>query len=551
MNKLLAVSLSTLAVAGSLAGCSNNNNNTPASTSSSTTTSTAIPAGTLLVSRTDYAGTASTVTVGQALPGGGNAVADGGYPEVFENETPDASFGVTSPIFIDQVNPSNGSITSTITVPTAQMSSSFSSKSELAMNESLDGSVITFMGYVAPVNTLDVSNSNTAEAYDETNPVASIWQRAIGQISLSTSAFSVIPVNGYSGNNGRAAVLANGYYYMVGNAGNGSAAAAGLCQLSQNTGVQFIQEGVSDGGDTFPVGELVPTTAGNAGCSSTGYQYGYSVSQYLSTSGPSATSYDADGFASTTTGAQKDDKTGKDNNFRGLTLFNNTLYTSKGSGSNGVDTVFQVGAAGGFASGGVVSDAPVTILPGFSTISEKTNEKTYANGTYHPFGLWFANATTLFVADEGDGSLEGSTGKVTQYAGLEQWSYSSTSSTWTLVATYQSGLNINNSTSTATVTNPSPASGDPSTWNVYTDGLRNLTGKTNSDGSVTLYATTSTTSNDGTHDLGSDPNQVVTISIPATQLALTSAAATAPTTAFTTVEQAQAGQRLGGVLITH
>jgi hypothetical protein len=40
------------------------------------------------------------------------------------------------------------------------------------------------------------------------------------------------------------------------------------------------------------------------------------------------------------------DKLGKDNNFRGLTLFNNTLYTTKGSGSNGVNTVYQVGATG-------------------------------------------------------------------------------------------------------------------------------------------------------------------------------------------------------------
>ena len=37
------------------------------------------------------------------------------------------------------------------------------------------------------------------------------------------------------------------------------------------------------------------------------------------------------------------DKTAKDNNFRGETVFNNTLYVSKGSGSNGIDTVYQAG----------------------------------------------------------------------------------------------------------------------------------------------------------------------------------------------------------------
>lgn len=529
MNKLLALSCSTLAIAVSLSGCGSDNN-TP-SASATTPAAATIPSGSLLVSRTNYAGTAGTVTVGQALPGGGTAVADGGYPEVFENETPDASFGVTSPIFLDQVDPTSGKVLGTLAIDPTQMSSSFASKSELALNQSLDGSAVTFMGYKAATNLLDVSNANTDEAYDQTNPVASIYQRAVGQIKLADSSFSAVPVNAYSGNNGRAAVLANGYYYMVGNAGNGSAPTSGLCLLSANTGVQFIQAGVSDGGDTFPVGALVPAAA-TAGCEAKGYQYGFAVSQ-----------------ATYNGKTQADDKTGKDDNFRGLTVFNNTLYVSKGSGGNGVNTVYQVGAAGAFANGGVLSDAPITILPGFNTLSEKVAEGSApAIATPHPFGLWFANATTLFVADEGDGTLEGATGKVTSFAGLQQWSFSN--NTWTLVATYQGGLNINNNTVTATVTNPSPAQGDPSSWSVYTDGLRNLTGKNNSDGSVTLYATTSTTSNDGTHDLGSDPNQVVTITLPASQLALTAPAASAPTQSFTVVQQATAGQRLGGVLVT-
>src|SRR6266852_7051643 len=57
------------------------------------------PLGNLLVSRSLYSGTAATVTIGQPLPGGGVAVADGSYPGVWSNEGPDASFGVTSPMF--------------------------------------------------------------------------------------------------------------------------------------------------------------------------------------------------------------------------------------------------------------------------------------------------------------------------------------------------------------------------------------------------------------------------------------------------------------------
>ena len=80
---------------------------------------------TLVLSRSVYAGNAATVTVGQTLPPGcvagtvrvpllaggtanvkvtcGTAVADGTYPTVFNNDGPDGSFGVTSPIFLDSI----------------------------------------------------------------------------------------------------------------------------------------------------------------------------------------------------------------------------------------------------------------------------------------------------------------------------------------------------------------------------------------------------------------------------------------------------------------
>jgi hypothetical protein len=40
------------------------------------------------------------------------------------------------------------------------------------------------------------------------------------------------------------------------------------------------------------------------------------------------------------------DKIGKDTNFRGLTIFRNVLYYTKGSGSNGVNTVYFVDPTG-------------------------------------------------------------------------------------------------------------------------------------------------------------------------------------------------------------
>lgn len=497
-RRLIALGLLTAA----LAGCNSSNNDAPAATSTVATS------GNLLVSRTTYAGVASTVTVGQTLPGGGTAVADGGFPEVFKNETPDPAFGVTSPIFLDVMS-STGTVQKTIAVDPTQISTSFPSKSELALNQSTDGSAVTFMGYKSAINQLDVSNSNTDQAYDSTNPVSSITQRAVAQLNLKTGNISITGVNSYSGNNGRAAVLANGYYYMVGNAGNGSANGTVLSALSDNTGVQSFLASNVNGGNTTPVGIQLGTYG-----SSTGYQRGFALSQ-LPDPANVGKNY-------------ADDKTGKDDNFRGLTVFNNTLYVTKGSGSNGVNTVYQVGANGALANGGVLSNAQINVLPGFNALSEKVAEaKATLTATPHPFGIWFADANTLFVADEGDGALIGASGKVTTFAGLQEWKLSA--GKWTLANTFQKGL-LDQAVYTAGLT-----------WNIQTDGLRNLTGQTNTDGSVTLYATTSTVSNDGTHDLGADPNQVVSITIGSTS--------TPANTSFTVVKAAPAGQRFGGVLL--
>jgi len=120
----------------------------------------AVAPGNLIVSRTVYAGNASTVTAGQALPGGGTAVANGSFPDVFKNESPDPAFGVTAPIYLDQLT-TGGTRVGTIAIDPSRLSTSFASKSELGLNISQDGKSVTFMGYVSPVNQLDVSNSNT------------------------------------------------------------------------------------------------------------------------------------------------------------------------------------------------------------------------------------------------------------------------------------------------------------------------------------------------------------------------------------------------------
>jgi hypothetical protein len=168
-------------------------------------------------------------------------------------------------------------------------------------------------------------------------------------------------------------------YYTVGNAGNGSGTPPVF--IVNNTGAQIAQPNI-------PETTVVGVQQGTSGAAK-GIQYGYSVTQY------GTPPYSAD-------------KSGKDDNFRGERIFNNTLYVTKGSGGNGIDTVFQVGPTGVLPTLMTASSTQVAILPGFPTglaanISTDPPSPNFATTDLHPFGIWFANATTLYVADEGDG----------------------------------------------------------------------------------------------------------------------------------------------------
>jgi hypothetical protein len=224
------------------------------------------------------------------------------------------------------------------------------------------------------------------------------------------------------------------------------------------------------------------------------------------------------------------DKIGKDDNFRGLTIFNNVLYYSKGSGSNGVNTVYFLDTTGTACPNGVGLPAPGATLPtsplayninqlqtqglpsnmcvlsGFPAIPNK-----FATTTTFPFGIWFANSTTLYVADEGDGYAGGTdlyTHAAAQTtAGLQKWVFSSSTNTWNLAYTLQTGLKLG-----VPYTVPHyPTGNNPGTslpWAPAPDGLRNITGSSFG-GLVTLWGTTSTVSGNG--DQGADPNQLVVI----------------------------------------
>ena len=71
---------------------------------------------------------------------------DATFPDVFNNAAVDGHFGITSPIFLDNLT-TDGHRLGTLAIPTDQIVTSFSSKSELAVHRSVDGKSVTFMGY--------------------------------------------------------------------------------------------------------------------------------------------------------------------------------------------------------------------------------------------------------------------------------------------------------------------------------------------------------------------------------------------------------------------
>jgi hypothetical protein len=499
---------------------------------------------------------ATTVTTCSSCTGaavdGNIAIGGPQYPYVFNNDNVEANFGVSEPIVLDEIPAQTSLVTTPVsqtTVPNSdtvasggdQMVTSFSSKSELALNQSTDGKYVTFMGYNSPTAAVDISNANTPGAVDSTNTdTANPVYRVVAQYD-GLGNFQFTETNAYSGNNGRAAVEVPGTgsnpytIFTAGNAGNGS-----------KPEPQGVVEGTGS--------QIMAAAAGSEATQSPaalGTTYGaFSITQLPAYATP--------------------DTEAKDTNFRGLTLSNGVIYMTKGSGSNGVDTVFFVDTTGnacpstsstpgvGLPGGGAAlpefstwTNPPypvpvynaigpgtaakrnpdmrpdnMCILNGFPT-GLATNLTTGAYPTaFYPFGLWFANSTTLYVADEGNGSLGTISGTgsgpytfadaqtANNSGGLDKFSL--VDGTWQYDYTLNNGLNlgtsysVNNSGGHAYPTganNTQGGAGNP--WNPATDGLRNIIGRTNGDGTVSIWGTTSTVSGGG--DQGADPNQVVAI----------------------------------------
>ena len=212
---------------------------------------------------------------------------------------------------------------------------------------------------------------------------------------------------------------------------------------------------------------------------------------------PPGSSAEVDPLLQFTFVVNKPDKPGKDDNFRGVTEFGGALYFTKGSGSNGVDTVYTVPSLPTLANAAMTT---ISIVPGFPTDSAKAT-----GGNFTPFAVFFANATTVYVTDEGSGNAT----DAASHAGLEKWSL--VNGTWQLDYVLTKGLIGTVDTNLTGNDGPYP--------DVTTVGLRNLTGAVHGNGTVTLWATTATSSAAG--DNGADPNKVVRITDELAATALT------------------------------
>lgn len=424
------------------------------------------------------------------------ASAGNDYVNVWNNATPDASFGVTSEITLTDIDPSTGDTLATLSVPTGQVVTSFSSKSELGLHFvfGTNGPQLTFVGYGgAGVGALDVSNSDASTGQDQSNPVtycfggmklnnsSYAFPRTIVSVAKNGS-FNYTPMLAYGGNNGRSALFSPhaGLYYSVGNANNGAANVYG------------------DSKTNCPGKKTVTNCTNPDVTQTTGLEavnpLNWSSWNYGTI--PTGNSEQADPQYDSVTG----DKAGKDSNFRGLTEFNGALYFTKGSGSNGIDTLYSVSPD--LPTLQNASTASVGIVPGFDSNSVANEVDECGSGDYTPFSVFFANSSTMYVTDEGSGDCT----DVSSHAGLEKWSLVGT--TWQLDYVLTNNLIGTSYTLTGY---------DGQYPTVTTVGLRNLSGVVNGN-TVTLWATTSTSSGSG--DQGADPNEVVTITdyLPATTL---------------------------------
>lgn len=364
------------------------------------------------------------------------------------------------------------------------ISGEYGSSSEGQLQLSGNGQYLTIMGYGIDAGTY---NSN-ASIYSTNCTPTPACQSALAQSTSLSSAPNYIPrvvalisangsvdtstrlTNVFNGNNPRSAYTANG--------------------------TSFYVSGQGTSGDT--TGGVFYTTLGSS-------------------------------TATPITGA--DAGSGAYQDTRVVTVYNNQLYVSvdSKSGSTNRDYLGTLGSAGSLPTSLANSGNGPTELPGFGNTggTGKISITSGANGdgnglnagtaiNLSPEDYFFANSTTLYVADSGDPKNNSNCGSCTTSVGdggLQKWTYNGSS--WTLDYTLASGLGL--------------VSNNNGTTLHGTSGLEGLTGEVVGN-NVELFATSYTLGD-------TDPSALYGITDSLT--ASTASAASGET--FTTLASAPAG----------
>jgi hypothetical protein len=395
------------------------------------------------------------------------------YPEIFND--PNVS-GIQGTIFLDTYRPEPFApllqslpLTALSQAQGASapiITTSFSSKSEGSLHLSVDGRSLTYMGYNGAPGAEGVSNSyaTLSAAQLQSLPAGTLFfDRAVALVKYDGSVAVTDENFAFSGDNPRGAITVDGtQFYMAGNADSTEYKTTPVTGPGLTIGVRYGLPGAPT--------PLVPNST--------------QLATYLATDRPD----------------ESTKQHVKDNNWRGIGIFddangNPTLYVSKGSGGNGDDGVFQVenGCVGGSGLPTLATTNCIKQLIG----DQATNPATGASSPLVPFAFFFANPTTLYMADEGNASipvldangkavLDANGQPVVDYvsdplAGLQKWVL--VGGVWQLEYVLQDGLHLNE---------PQTVWGYPVP--TRTTGLRNMTGKVNGDGTVTLYAITAQSS---------------------------------------------------------
>jgi hypothetical protein len=193
------------------------------------------------------------------------------------------------------------------------------------------------------------------------------------------------------------------------------------------------------------------------------------------------------GSSAATTITGTDAGSGASQDTRDVQIYNNQLYvsTDSKSGATNRSNIGALGSGTPTSCGGGSSGCPPVQLPGTGTPTGKyTITATNGNGinssgqqiNLSPENYFFANSTTLYIADSGSGK-QNSANNTQGDGGLQKWSLVSNS--WVLDYTVSAGLNL--------VANTATKSTDTS----GTTGLYGLTGEVVGN-QVYLYATNET-----------------------------------------------------------